>query len=75
MKSFKRANFSLGMEPKNISPNPKTNLKPKSCPKNPKVKLCLKNLETLPSYFNYIFVHLREKVRLRLELRPKFCQR
>ena len=27
----------------------------------------------LPSYFDYIFVHLRQKVRLRPELRLKFC--
>ena len=26
----------------------------------------------LPSYFDYIFVHLRQKVRLRPELRLKF---
>ena len=26
----------------------------------------------LPSYFDYIFVHLRQKVRLRPELSPKF---
>ena len=25
-----------------------------------------------PSYFDYIFVHLRQKVRLKLELSPKF---
>ena len=40
--------------------------------KNPKVKLILKNLGMLPSYFDYIFVHLRRKVRLRPELSPKF---
>ena len=28
----------------------------------------------LPSYFDYIFVHLRQKVRLRPELSPKFLQ-
>ena len=28
----------------------------------------------LPSYFDYIFVHLRQKARLRPELSPKFCQ-
>ena len=54
------------------SPNPKTNLKPKSCPKKPKVKLDLKNLAMLPSYFDYTFVHLRQKVRLRPELSTKF---
>ena len=41
-------------------------------PKKPKVKLSLKNLPLLPSYFEYIFVHLRQKVRLRPELRPNF---
>ena len=40
--------------------------------KNPKVKLDLKNLAMLPSYFDYIFVNLRQKVRLRPELSPKF---
>ena len=29
--------------------------------KNPKVKLGLKNLAMLPSYFDYIFVHLGQK--------------
>ena len=53
-------------------PNPKTNLKPKSCPKKTKVKLYLKNLAMFPSYFDYIFVHLRQKARLRPELSPKF---
>ena len=48
-------------------PNPKTDLKPKSCPKNNKVKLGLKNLAILTSYFDYIFVHLRQKARLRPE--------
>ena len=28
----------------------------------------------LPSYFDYVFVHLRQKVRVRSELSPKFCQ-
>ena len=54
--------------------NPKTNLKRKSCRKKPKVKLGLKNLAMLPSYFDYIFMHLRQKARLRPELSPKFCQ-
>ena len=31
-----------------------------------------KYLEMLPSYFDYIFVYLRQKVRLRPELSPKF---
>ena len=39
---------------------------------NPKVKLGLKNLVMLPSYFGYIFWHLRQKARLRPELSPKF---
>ena len=34
--------------------------------------LGLKNLAMLPIYFVYIFVHLRQKVRLRPELSPKF---
>ena len=54
-----------------MGPNPKTNLKPKSCAKNSKVKLGLQNLVILPSYFDYIFVHLRQKVRLRPELSPQ----
>ena len=32
----------------------------------------LKNLAMLPSYLDYIFVHLRQKARLRPELNPKF---
>ena len=39
--------------------------------KKTKVKVGLKNLAMLPSYFDHIFVHLR---RLRPELSPKFCQ-
>ena len=53
-------------------PNPKTNLKPKSSPKNPKVKLGLKNLAMLPSYFDYIFVSRRLESNLRPESSPKF---
>ena len=34
--------------------------------------LGLKNLALLPSYFDYIFVHLRQKARLRSDLNPKF---
>ena len=41
-------------------------------PKKLKVKLGLKNLAMLLNYFDYIFVHLRQKVRLRPELSPKF---
>ena len=40
--------------------------------KKTKVKLGLKNLAMLPSYFNYIFVHLRQKERLWPELSSKF---
>ena len=40
--------------------------------KNPKVKLDLKNLAMLPSYFDYYFVPIRQKLRLRPELSPKF---
>ena len=53
-------------------PNPKTNSNPNHARKNPKVKFGLKNLAMLPSYFDYIFVHLRQKVSLRPELSPKF---
>ena len=35
-------------------------------------KLGLKNLPTLPSHFDDIFVHLRQKACLRPELSPKF---
>ena len=40
--------------------------------KKTKVKLGLKNIAMLPFYFNYIFVHLRQKIRLRPDLNPKF---
>ena len=40
--------------------------------KTTKVKLHLKNLAMLPSYFDYIVVHLRQKARLRPELSSKF---
>ena len=40
--------------------------------KKTKVKLALKNLALLPIYFDYVFVHLRQKARLRPELSPKF---
>ena len=63
-------------EPKNISPNPARTRKliwsPNHARKNSKVMLDLKNLAMLPSYFNYIFVHLRQKVRVRPEWSPKF---
>ena len=53
-------------------PNPKIDLKLNHARKNSKVKLGLKNLAILPSYFDYIFVHLKQKARLRPELSPKF---
>ena len=56
-------------------PKPKTNLKPKLCRKNPKVKLGQKDLAMLPSYFDYIFVHLRQKALPRPDLSPKFLSR
>ena len=37
--------------------------------KKTKVKLDLENLAMLQSYFDYIFVHLRQKARLRPELK------
>ena len=40
--------------------------------KNPKVKLGLKNLALLPSYFDYIFMRVRQKARHRPELSSKF---
>ena len=42
--------------------------------KKTKVKLGLKNLAMLLSYFDYIFVRLRQKAHLRPELSPKFCR-
>ena len=41
-------------------------------PKKTKVKLGLKNLAMLPNYFDYIFVHLRQKARLRPDLSRMF---
>ena len=40
--------------------------------KKTKIKLGQKNLAMLPSYFDYTFVQLRQIVRLRAELSPKF---
>ena len=40
--------------------------------KNPKFMLGVKNLAMLPSFFDYAFVHLKQKVGLRPELSPKF---
>ena len=42
--------------------------------KKTNVKLGLKNLAMLLNYFDYIFVQLRQKARLRPELSPKICQ-
>ena len=53
-------------------PNPKINLKPKSCPKKPESLVRSLKFEIMPSNFDYLFVHLRQKVRLRPELSPKF---
>ena len=39
---------------------------------NPKIMLGLINLAMLPGYLDYIFVQLRQKLRLRPELSPKF---
>ena len=41
-------------------------------PKKNELRLGLKNLAMLLSYFDYIFVHLQKKARLRPELSPKF---
>ena len=48
----------------NISLNPARKLiwSPNHAPQKTKVKLGLKNLTMLLSYFDYIFVHLRQKV-------------
>ena len=43
-------------------------------PKKTNVKLSLKNLAMLPSYFDYIFVHLRQKARLNPNQARNFCQ-
>ena len=58
--------------PISSGPNPKANLKPKSSPKKPKVKLDLKNLVMLPSYFDYISAHLSQKARLRPKIFVNF---
>ena len=39
--------------------------------KNPKVKLGLKNLAMLQRYFDYIFVHVKQKARFKPKLSPK----
>ena len=73
--SCKRADY-FRPEPENISPNLARTRKliwsPNHARKNTKVKLGLKNWAMLPSYFDYIFVHLRQKARPRPDLSPKF---
>ena len=53
------------LKPENISQNPARTRKQISNPnharKKTKVKLGLKNSAMLPNYFDYIFVHLRQK--------------
>ena len=39
--------------------------------KNPKVKLGLKNLVMLPSYFDYISVHVRKKSTSQARIKPE----
>ena len=51
-----------------IRPEPKNYFEAQIMLEKTKVQLGLKNLAMLPSYFNYIFVRLRQKVRLK----PKF---
>ena len=53
------------------NPEPKNIFKAQIMPEK-KRKLGLKNLAMLPIYFYNIFVHLRQKARLRPELSPKF---
>ena len=65
--------------PTSSGPNPKYKLEPENqCEaqimpeKKTKVKLDLRNLTMLRSYFDYIFVHLRQKARLRPEKARRF---
>ena len=58
--------------PTSSGPNPKLIWSPNHARKNPNVKLGMKNSAMLPDYFDYIFVRLRQKVRLRPESSPKF---
>ena len=58
--------------PTSLGPNPVRTQK--HLRKKKKVKLSLKILAMLPSYLDYIFVHLRQKARLRPELSQSFCQ-
>ena len=65
-------------DPKNINSNP-TQIRqlicsPNHARKKTKVKLDIKNLAILSSYFGYNFVHLRQKARLRPKLSPTFSQ-
>ena len=67
--------------PTSSGPNPNIQARTRKLIKSPnhaqkktKVNLGLKNLAMLPSYFDYIFMHLREKARLRPKLSSKFCQ-
>ena len=57
-------------------PNPARTRKLIRFPNHPrkktKVQLGLKNLAMLLNYFDYILVHLRQKVRFRPDLSPKF---
>ena len=61
--------------PTSSGPNPARTRKlfwsPNHARKSPKVRLGLKNLAILQGYFNYIFVHLRQKARFRPEISPK----
>ena len=41
-------------------------------PEKPQSYIRSENLSMLPIYFDYIFVHLRQKVRFRPELSPQF---
>ena len=63
-------------EPTSSGPNPARTRKqiwsPNHARKNPKVVLGQKNLAMLPSYFDYIFVYLKQKAHLRPDLSPKF---
>ena len=45
---------------------------PNHARKNSKIMLGLKNFAMLPSYFDYIFVHLKQKARLRPDLSLKW---
>ena len=53
-------------------PNPKINLKLKSCPKKPESWVRSEKLAMLLNYFEYIFVHLRQKSKSQSQLSPTF---